>query len=105
MSSASDRPAPCTSSRRPPPEVVPDTLLDGVRVVDLAGEPAAMTGRILADLGAEATRLEPPEGDRLRRTPPSAPEGSSLRHRVWSAGKSLVELDATDAPRLAELLA
>jgi crotonobetainyl-CoA:carnitine CoA-transferase CaiB-like acyl-CoA transferase len=84
---------------------VPDTLLDGVRVVDLAGEPAAMTGRILADLGAEVTRVEPPEGDRLRRTPPFAPDGSSLRHRVWSAGKSLVELDAADDPRLAELLA
>jgi crotonobetainyl-CoA:carnitine CoA-transferase CaiB-like acyl-CoA transferase len=84
---------------------VPDTLLDGVRVVDLAGEPAAMTGRILADLGAEVIRIEPPGGDPLRRTPPFAPDGTSLRHRVWSAGKSLVELDSADDPRLAELLA
>ena len=41
-------------------------LLQGVRVLDLAGEPAAMTGRILADLGAEVVKVAPPGGDPLR---------------------------------------
>ena len=37
-----------------------DGLLEGTRVVDLAGEPAAMTGRMLADLGADVVLVEPP---------------------------------------------
>jgi crotonobetainyl-CoA:carnitine CoA-transferase CaiB-like acyl-CoA transferase len=36
-----------------------ERLLAGVRVLDLAGEPAAMAGRILADLGADVTRIGP----------------------------------------------
>src|SRR5450759_3215860 len=38
-------------------------LLDGIRVVDLSGEPAALTGRILADLGAAVVLVEPPGVD------------------------------------------
>lgn len=37
-----------------------DRLLKGVRVVDLAGEAAALAGRILADLGADVARVGPP---------------------------------------------
>ena len=81
-----------------------EPLLAGVRVVDLAGEPAAMTGRILADLGAAVTRVEPPGGDGLRQVPPFGPDGRSLRAVVWHAGKTVLELDGSD-PRLAELLA
>jgi crotonobetainyl-CoA:carnitine CoA-transferase CaiB-like acyl-CoA transferase len=84
---------------------VADALLAGVRVVDLAGEPAAMTGRILADLGAEVTRVEPADGDPLRKVGPFGPDGRSLRHVVWNAGKALVEVDGTDDPRLTGLLA
>jgi crotonobetainyl-CoA:carnitine CoA-transferase CaiB-like acyl-CoA transferase len=84
---------------------VPDTLLAGVRVVDLAGEPAAMTGRILADLGADVTKVEPPGGDPLRRVAPFGPDGTSLRFTVWNAGKTVVEIKSTEDPDLAELLA
>jgi crotonobetainyl-CoA:carnitine CoA-transferase CaiB-like acyl-CoA transferase len=84
---------------------VPDALLAGVRVTDIADEPAAMTGRILADLGASVTRIEPPGGDPLRAVPPLGPDGTSLRFRVWNAGKSLITLDAADDPRLAAALA
>jgi crotonobetainyl-CoA:carnitine CoA-transferase CaiB-like acyl-CoA transferase len=84
---------------------VPDTLLAGVRVVDLAGEPAAMTGRILADLGADVTKVEPPGGDPLRKVPPFGPDGTSLRFTVWNAGKTVVEIGSTEDPTLAELLA
>ncbi len=84
---------------------MPETLLAGVRVVDIAGEPAAMTGRILADLGAEVMKVEPPGGDPLRTVPPLGSDGTSLRHTVWNAGKSLVTLESAEDRRLSGLLA
>lgn len=79
-----------------------ETLLGGVRVLDVSGEPLAMTGRILADLGAEVVRVEPPEGDPLRLVAPRHRDGS-LRFAAWSAGKKSVAL-APDAPEIRELL-
>ncbi|HZJ27456.1 MAG TPA: CoA transferase, partial [Acidimicrobiia bacterium] len=74
-----------------------DRLLAGWRVVDLAGEPAALTGRILADLGADVVKVEPPEGDPLRT--------DAARFDAWNAGKrSVVVRDAHD-PELDRLLA
>jgi crotonobetainyl-CoA:carnitine CoA-transferase CaiB-like acyl-CoA transferase len=72
-----------------------ERLLDGVRVVDLAAAPAQMTGRILADLGAEVVKVEPSGGDLAR----SDPE----RFAAWNAGKTTVVLEPDD-PKLAELL-
>jgi len=89
----------------PGEEAVPESLLAGVRVVDLAGEPAEMTGRILADLGAAVVKVEPPGGDPLRGVPPFGPDGTSLRFAAWSAGKTCVESSGPDDPRLAELVA
>ncbi|HLI72866.1 MAG TPA: CoA transferase [Acidimicrobiales bacterium] len=82
----------------------PEALLHEVRVADLAGEPAASTGRILADLGADVVKVEPAGGDPLRRVPPLGPDGRSLRHLAWNAGKRLVEVNGAGDPRLAELL-
>src|SRR5439155_22798953 len=48
-------------------------------VVDLAGEPAAMAGRILADLGAAVTRL-------------GAPLTDPMWELAWSAGKRVAEV-------------
>jgi crotonobetainyl-CoA:carnitine CoA-transferase CaiB-like acyl-CoA transferase len=79
-------------------------LLEGVRVVDLAGEPAEMTGRILADLGARVVKVELPGGDPLRNVAPFAPDGRSLRFEAWNAGKDGVVVESEDDPRLAELL-
>ncbi len=79
-----------------------------MRVVDAAGEPGAMGGRILADLGAEVVRLEPPGGDPLRCVGPhrgDRPDAdSSLRFAAWNAGKESAVLGGDD-PRLASLLA
>ena len=36
--------------------------LEGFRVVDLTTARGEMAGRILADLGAEVVKVEPPEG-------------------------------------------
>jgi crotonobetainyl-CoA:carnitine CoA-transferase CaiB-like acyl-CoA transferase len=79
-------------------------LLDGVRAVDLAGEPAALAGRILADLGADVVKVEPPAGDPLRRIGPFQPRtGRSLRFAAWNAGKRGLACTAADA-RLDALL-
>ncbi|GIW41919.1 MAG: putative CoA-transferase [Candidatus Binatia bacterium] len=56
-------------------------LLDGLRVVDLTDLRGATAGRILADLGADVLKIEPPGGDADRFRPPYAggeadPEGS-----------------------------
>ena len=60
--------------------------LDGVRVLDLTDRSAALTGRLLADLGAEVILVEPPSGTPARRLAPwldgatgpeAAPKGSS----------------------------
>ena len=70
-----------------------EALLAGTRVVDLAGEPAAMTGRILADLGADVVKVETPGGDPLRAVPPLGPDGVSLRFVAWNAGKRTAMVD------------
>jgi crotonobetainyl-CoA:carnitine CoA-transferase CaiB-like acyl-CoA transferase len=44
-------------------------LVEEVRVVDLAGQPAAAAGRVLADLGADVVLVERPEGVALRALP------------------------------------
>jgi len=87
---------------------VGEGLLQGVRVVDLAAEPGQMTGRILADLGAEVVKVEPPGGDPLRQVGPFIDDRSdveaSLRFAAWNAGKTSV-VCAADDPRLDALLA
>ncbi|MCA9509320.1 MAG: CoA transferase, partial [Myxococcales bacterium] len=86
---------------------MPEAPLLDLRVVDLAGEPAAMAGRILADLGAEVVKVEPPGGDPLRAVGPfegGARGGRSLRFAAWNAGKRSLAC-APDDPRLDALLA
>jgi crotonobetainyl-CoA:carnitine CoA-transferase CaiB-like acyl-CoA transferase len=72
------------------------TLLDGLRVVDLAGEPAAIAGRVLADLGADVVVVEPPGGHPLREQP--------HRWTAWAAGKRSLDVRGPDDPRLDALL-
>src|SRR3712207_5338872 len=45
--------------------------LDGLRVLDVGGGVAAgYATKLLADLGADVTKVEPPEGDETRRSGP-----------------------------------
>ena len=48
----------------------PSGALSGRRVLELADEKGAYCGKLLADLGADVIKLEPPGGDRSRRRPP-----------------------------------
>ena len=71
--------------------------LDGLRVLDLAGGSFGYTGRLLAGLGADVIKVEPPEGDVVRSWPPFVgdephPERSA-RHLHLSAGKRSLTLD------------
>ena len=69
-----------------------ESLLDGLNVLDLAGEPAQMAARILGDLGAEVTRVA------------SAGSGRAIDRLAWDAGKRLLTAGA-HSDELGELLA
>ena len=72
-----------------------DTLLSGVRVLDLATPRAEMAGRVLADMGAEVIKVEPPTGAEARRMPPFSKEDPE-RSLYWAAmgfGKRSVVID------------
>lgn len=72
-------------------------LLAPYRVLDLTGPLGFLTGKILAELGADVVKLEPPGGDPSRRWPPSVagrdgrPQG--LFWLAFNAGKRSVTLD------------
>ena len=44
--------------------------LQGLRVLDLSGEPGQFCGKLMGDLGADVIKIEPPEGDEVRRLGP-----------------------------------
>src|SRR5262245_64312815 len=44
--------------------------LHGLRVLDLTGESGFLAGMLLAELGADVVKIEPPTGDPARRRPP-----------------------------------
>src|ERR1700733_7198821 len=71
--------------------------LDGIRVLDLAGPLGSYGARLLADAGADGVKVEPPEGDPLRRRPPFAGDrpdpGRSLSFAYYQANKRGVVLD------------
>ena len=73
--------------------------LAGVRVLDLVEDAAAYGPKLLAGLGAEVIRVEPPGGALHRRRPPFYPvvdgadDGLSLYFCHYNAGKKGITLD------------
>lgn len=80
---------------------MPTPLLHGLRVLDLSlWQPGQYATRLLADLGADVVKIEPPGGDRIR------PDG--VRFDDLNAGKSSVVLDLkqeADRDALLEMVA
>ena len=73
------------------------TALEGIRILDLAGVEGQFCGRVLADLGAEVIKVEPPSGDPTRRLLPliqNAPASESgLGFIHFNTNKKSVVLD------------
>ncbi len=73
--------------------------LSGYRILDLTGVSGQFCGRLLAGLGAEVIKVEPPGGDESRRIPPFyRDEPHPERSLVWwvlNAGKRGLTLDIT----------
>ncbi|MGH2379499.1 MAG: CaiB/BaiF CoA transferase family protein [Candidatus Limnocylindria bacterium] len=57
--------------------------LTGMRVVELADDWGAQCGRILADLGADVIKVEPPDGDGARRRPPFVGDHAGADRGLW----------------------
>lgn len=71
--------------------------LSGVRVIEFSIMIAGpYGGRLLADAGAEVIKIEPPEGDPMRRRTPIR-DGASTYYGAMNAGKKSVVLDLKSA--------
>lgn len=69
--------------------------LAGVRVVDTTDERGSLCTRILADLGADVVKVEPPGGVASRTLPPLTPEGQSLWFALRNLNKRSMTIDLT----------
>jgi crotonobetainyl-CoA:carnitine CoA-transferase CaiB-like acyl-CoA transferase len=94
------------------PEPGPAGVLHGIRVVELADEQAAHAGLLLAGLGADVVKVEPPQGSATRRIGPFAGEQpdpeSSIFFWQHNRGKRSLVVDPgspADAGTLRELIA
>jgi crotonobetainyl-CoA:carnitine CoA-transferase CaiB-like acyl-CoA transferase len=83
----------------------PRRLLASVRVLDLSGDDGDAATRLLADVGADVLKVEPPGGSPSRTRPPLL-RGASLRFALHNANKRSTVLDPShrdDRTRFAEL--
>ena len=74
-----------------------DRALEGLRVVEFTDELGSYAGRLLADLGADVIKIEPPGGGQQRNTPPfyrePANPDTSITFWVHNTSKKSVVLD------------
>ena len=81
--------------------------LTGIRVLDLSGPIGVYCGKLMADMGADVIKVEPPGGDPMREMGPFVPDGihpeSSLHWLHFNTNKRSVTLDI-EVPQGAELL-
>ena len=75
--------------------------LEQVRVLDLSDDRAIYAGKLLGDLGAQVLRLEPPDGDPLRRRGPHMNgqlDGESLWHAFFASSRTMRAPTPTPRP-------
>src|SRR4051812_25032501 len=80
--------------------------LTDVCVVDLGGPTTAYCAKLLWDLGATVTVVEPPEGHELRGRPPfdRSNPGTSLVFDWYHGGSESVVVDPADAGSIASVI-
>ncbi len=83
-----------------------EQALSGLRVIEFTDFTGAYAGRLLADLGADVIKVEPPGGGNQRHTPPflggvESPD-TSLAFWVHNTSKRSVVLDLEDAGQRAQ---
>ncbi|WP_343572182.1 CoA transferase [Mycobacterium sp.] len=86
---------------------MPDDLLTSLRVLDLCDDDGDAVTRLLADLGADVLKVEPPGGSPSRTSRPSL-RGTGVRFALHNANKRSTVLDPSDPDdreRLIELAA
>lgn len=85
--------------------------LDGVHILDLADESGLQCTKLLADLGADVVKVEPPAGDAARRRPPFAADrpgpdrGLFFLHYYANKRSITLDLQAADGRALFRRLA
>jgi len=73
-------------------------FLKGVKVLDLSQYiPGPMASLMLADMGAEVLKIEPPGGDEMQRLGPRNAKGKPVFYQAINAGKSARRMDLKDA--------
>ena len=71
--------------------------LTGIRVLDLSGDLGVYCGKLLADVGADVIKVEPPGGDSMRRVGPfiegNGSSDNSIYWRHYNTNKRSITLD------------
>ena len=73
-------------------------FLHGIRVLDLSQFlPGPFATQMLADMGADVVKVEPPKGDPMRNLDPITNDrGASPYHALVNAGKRVIAIDLKD---------
>src|ERR1700735_3099469 len=83
-------------------------MLAGLRVIEIADERAEYTGLLLAGLGCDVVKIEPPEGNATRRIGPFLNDETGVEQSLffwnYNRNKKSVVLDLEDAAGKEHLL-
>jgi crotonobetainyl-CoA:carnitine CoA-transferase CaiB-like acyl-CoA transferase len=82
-----------------PSDHIPNTALSGRRVLEIADATGVYCGKLLADMGADVIKIEPPGGDATRHIPPfwadTPGPDRGLFFMYMNTGKRGITLDIT----------
>ncbi len=71
-----------------------ETFLAGVRVLDLSSYlPGPLATLLLADMGAEVIKIEPPDGDQMQHLGPRDTHGRAVFYQAVNAAKAVHRMD------------
>ncbi|MCG7505384.1 CaiB/BaiF CoA transferase family protein [Mesorhizobium retamae] len=72
-------------------------MLQGIRIVEIGQYiPSPYAALMLADLGAEVVKIEPPRGDPMRHIGVVSKDGASASYAAMNGGKRVVRVDLKD---------